>query len=380
MLALNNIQITNDKYFFAKLAKEKKKKRTKIIRIGNKEKVLLAKALRENNQYKNLFESNYNNIICKVEQNITVNTYKDAVSVLDKINISDFFGLNKENGKNFQCSIIKDNIASINCNKRTGKYKYFTKNRNNGITYFLNIINLYELVFNVNYYKAITDLCKITKINIKEGQWRMSQLEIFTNNIIAIENASEEMKYRHPSLYKYIKNYLPLLEKFNCLAIANVRTLKETVNNDLVFFASVRYLQEYFNNEKDASTINRTINMFAALGLVKKVHISKLPKELKQNALKNKQKDKHAVTFYQIPELTTDLLIEAEKRVMKLNKNKITAANISTFNIKEVLGVRIFNSVFSDTVAKTSKIYNVKQENKLYIVKKDDEDDEDFPF
>lgn len=327
-----------------------------IKRLGTKEKILLARGLKNNN-------INFPENKLVIEINATVKTYKAAVPLLRDINLSGLFRV--QNGKNFKCKIIKGNLASVNCNK--DGYRYFSKN--NSITEEkeiipLDIIDLYEIIHNVSYYKALAELCKLFKIKVEEGEWIMNQKIKYVDNLAEIENAKEEMRLRYPSLYKYIKKHLYLLTKMNLVAIKSLCTSKESVSNSSIFFVSSRFLEEDFAEQditKSHSLLSILINMFCCLGLIEKIPFSKIPQSFKNKATTQKEEKRSLVSFYTIPEYTTAILTEAEKRVIKLNKAKISATMINVKNTEKVLGKRIYKKVFEDEAIRLKSLESQKK-------------------
>lgn len=368
-----------------KMEKEQQKQATKAIKksvvnkkkvveepkykaLIRKEKVLLAKALKGKNVFMKAIIIKSTTIIQKIQKNITVKTYADAVSHLLLIDLITVLNLNVENGQNFKCGIIKDNIASINVDIN-GHYKYFTKSRDGQQYLMFNIIDLFEIIYNVNYYKALNLICVLAKINVEEGGWVNMQKIRYADNIIEIESASEEMAIRYPALYKYIEKHLYLLEKMNCIALKNIATQKESVEDESIFFTSARFIEEELKDtelSKDKSTINRVLNMFCCLGIIEKIPTNKVPKHMMARAKERVSKADYnfTVTFYKIPAMTNEVMLEAEKRVMKLNKAKVSALAINTNNLQDILGKRVFKAVFGDTVELTKIIKERKVKKK----------------
>lgn len=332
--------------------------------LNKKEKVLLAKALKKNNELFRNITTNSTTIITKTQQNITVKTYKDAVEHLITLDLTKVLNLNVVLGENFKCKIVNGNIASVN-RDANGHYKYFLRSRDGKNKIVLDIVDLFEIIYNVNYYKAVNIACKLTKIDVEENTWANMQKIRYVDNIAEIENANDEMAVRYPALFKYIEKHLYLLEKMNNIGIANIATQKEALDGESIFFVSTNFIEkdlENTANAKDQSTINRVLNMFCALGLVEKVPTKKVPKHMISRAMQKTENEKYnfTVTFYKIPEMTTEVLLEAEKRVVKLKKAKVSALQINTNNLEKILGKRVFKAVYQDTVAVTNVIKKTK--------------------
>ena len=344
--------------------KVKKQEDIRYKALNKKEKVLLAKALKKNNELFRNITTNSTTIIEKIKQNITVKTYKDAVAHLITLDLSKVLILNVVLGENFKCKIVNGNIASINIDT-DGHYKYFSKSIDGKNKIVLDIVDLFEIIYNVNYYKAVNIACKFAKIEVEENTWANMQKIKYADNVAEIENAYEEMAVRYPVLFKYIEKHLYLLEKMNNVGMANIATQKEAIDGESIFFVSTNFIEkdlENTANAKDQTTINRVINMFCSLGLVEKVPTKKVPKHMMARAMQKTENEKYnfTVTFYKIPEMTTEVLLEAERRVVKLKKAKVSALQINTNNLEKILGKRVFKSVYQDTVAVTKVIKKTK--------------------
>jgi hypothetical protein len=343
-------------------------------------------------------DNNFDEISEKIKLDITVATYDAAVEHLMQINILDALNLNRKFGQNFDCVIIPGFTASIGCQE--GIYRYFTRNPQKEVheQYFFSIIDLFRIIYNINYYKTVMTLCKLAKINVMEEAFVLHQKIKYADNLGIIGEADDEMRARYPVLYKYIHKQFILLKEMQIQGITHLQNEKLSVNNEAIFFASSQYISDLFKEadiKKGKSNVNNVLNMFCALGLLKKVPLNAVPQEYRDKAVsraKSKAVDnaqntgKHieksdkffAVTFYQVPTYTTQVLIEAEKRAKALMSAGITATNVTTKNLEQALGVDIFRDVFFDTARFTEV---VKHSNK-YIKEKakalDNEDDYGF--
>ena len=328
----------------------------------------MAAALKESNVLLENIEANSAAITEKIALNIAVQKFDNAVEHLVRLNIIDALNLPITLRENFNCKIIKGNTASVNADKN-GIYRYFTRSADNKNKIYCDIITLFQIIYNTNYYTAIDKLCKLANIEVAESNWADAQKIKYADNIAIIKNAEEKMADFYPVLYKYIKKHLYLLEQINRVGITNIATQKEAIRNESVFFVSTKFLEQQLKNTENAknqSTLNRAINMFCSLGFIEKVSEKDVPRHLIKIAKEKATKeDSHfLVSFYKIPSMDTALLIEAEKRVVKLKKAKVSALQINTNNLAEILGKEVFEAVYRNTIFLTNIIKETKDSRK----------------
>jgi|YelNatPoosite2B6_1021285.scaffolds.fasta_scaffold00021_111 hypothetical protein len=333
-------------------------------KMSKEEKVLLAKAL----SYKNIFFgkklNTINNIITKNVKNITVDTYKEALDIIIRIDIRELLGLSVNLKEDFSCGIIYNNTASIDVDKN-GICRYFTWNPEHDKGYVFSYIDIVEIMNNLSYGKALNEILKQLKINVREGGWVNMQKEKYTNNITLIENADKELSKRYPNLFRYIKRNMIVLEKLNCMGLANVNIEENSFNGESIFFASMQHISDSLSIEDskvDKTRVNRAINVFAILGLITKVPKSFIPSKFKK--FKKINEGDHDITFFAIKEMDFGVLAEAELRAEQLKKAGVSATHITIEKIRQALGDMIADEVYGNTAIKTESILIKKEENK----------------
>ena len=270
------------------------------------------------------------NIICNFTKNIQVATYKDAISYIKKINIIQLFGIETRGiSKNFSCGVMSGNIANVNVDDE-GNWRYFTRDKDSIMRYSFDVIDITEIIYNVGYYEALNLLCEMLEIEVKEGEWVMNQHVKYSKNSGKIYNADEDMAIRYPALYKFINKHLYVLKEMNAIGSANLLTEDDSLNGEAVFFTASRFIEAKLESQgiqKSHTSINKIINLFTVLGLVKKVPLEKVPRRLREQAkkaerMKAKQvvnlnidgvRSCHSISFFEIPMLTTNVLLEAEE-------------------------------------------------------------------
>jgi hypothetical protein len=321
-----------------------------------------------------------NNISNKIAYDIKLRFYKDAIKWLMHVNLITFLGIEVQPGKNFHCGLIKGNIASVNFDSN-GYWRYFTRNRESTEGYVLGIIDIVEIIYHLNFYQAVTKLCEMTLIDVEEGKWLILQKRRYLNNISNLHIADKEMAVQYPILYKYIKRHLYILKELNSLGISTLTNNEKSIDGIDIFFISTRFLEKKLNSKgikKSHTNINKLLNMFFTIGLVLKIPLNKAPQRLQEEAkkfqkikasevVKNNEFGKkacHPISFYQIPAMTDNVLQEAERRVICLNKCRIKATGIiiTDNRLKEALGIDIFNSLFKEKEGFIKIIEKAKRE------------------
>lgn len=157
-------------------------------------------------------------------------------------------------------------------------------------------------------------------------------------------------------------HYLCLLNKFG---LENIRSELYNFEGKNIFFVSYKYFYQYFyGNRVSEVTAVRNINLFCALGLMKKVPIEKLNKTIQKGTYKQMQKttkiinssrpDKkkvksvNPVNFYTIYNFKDRLeLAESRAKILLENKFRVkTCINKEYFFI--TLGQKVANEVYPD--------------------------------
>ncbi len=358
-----------------KVLKKIQQNKDKYEKISKEEIRCLSKSLSDaGNPFYNYQMSYYKDIELAVNKQVTVATFEEAETVIGTIDIKFFLGIKS---KYFDCQIINGNIASINVDKE-GHYRYFTKVKGANIGKVLDLIDLIQIINNIGYYEAVRIICVIADINVIEGEWTNLERQKYADNIDKIQNADILISQGFPKLYKYIYKYAYLLEELNQIAMGLIGSQKESIDGECIFFTSSRYIEKCLIEKgikKDHTTIDRLINMFAALGIIKKIPSTQLPKHLLNRAVEAKNSNpgyKHIATFYIIPKINHELLTEAQKRVTKLINAGIapTKINSKEDNIRKVLGLKVYRVVFGDTGDLAKAIVKKRNKNKMEVEQK----------
>lgn len=276
------------------------------------------------------------------------NHINDAYEFLYKQDISSYLintGYLKKYQTNFHCLLHNDSqpSASIFRDDKTGNYMYKCHSDSCGFTG--NIVRVTERLTRMRRVEAFKYLCKYYNVNIVESEWQKQQKEIMDHNIHML--SSEWFKDEHPELYKRIKRYIPLLIMMNLLSkqYIGTNTLREVEKN--IFSASKKYLSqmakelseviaedyrelEYTKINSDIKEISKRVDLFAFLGLINKIHMNDLPKELYQIAVierEKKLKKRRDVNFqnnYSIPEYDDQLMTSANHKADEFKRSNMS--------------------------------------------------------
>jgi hypothetical protein len=329
----------------------KAKKKEKII-FSNKvskptinlSNVELIKALNVEGMRNNLFGTNYGAEGYQGGTIDKINTFFYCPPTLSPIKVTNRNELYDYISK-FNCFFHADTTESANIfiNPDTGHYIYkcFSSNCHMPAA---GIITVVERLAKCSKPKAINFIKQVLNINLVESEWQIEQKEILQANKDYLY--SRNMEEEFPTLYKRIKNYIPLLILINDIAMNNVYDESFTDDDKVVFFASIRYIQSLMSSSK-TDKLNDRINLFAFLELLKKLDESDIPQKMlikaKHEAAKKKQTK--LTTFYSIPSYSYDVLNLAENNATIFNEKNMTMKGWS----RELL-LRNFGNEITDKV------------------------------
>ena len=314
----------------------------------------------------------------------TCSHINDAYEYLYKQDLASYLtktGYLKSQQMNFHCIFHNDSqpSASIFRDEKTGNYMYKCHSESCGFTG--NIVRVTERLTGMRRVETFKYLCKHYNVDIVESEWQKQQKEIMDHNIHIL--SSEWFKDEHPELYKRIKRYIPLLIMMNLLSkqYIGTNTLREVEKN--MFSASKKYLSqmakelsgviaenygqlEYTKINSDIKEISKRVDLFAFLGVINKIHINDLPKELYQIAVIEREKklkkgrDVNFQNYYSIPEYDDQLMTSANQRADDFKKNNMSMIGFGREMVTRGIGKE-----------EADKVYPML--SKLEISKKSDE-------
>lgn len=320
------------------------------------------------------------NIISQTAEKTTMNTNREARLHLKKNNFFKY-KLNEE----FGCVFFDNNMAWISKDPSSDEIRYFSKNQETKEFFYLDIINVVEILYDCSFAYGFLKAMKILKIATREEEWKEVEKEKYRHNIEVTEFAELKMQVEYPLLYRFIKKQLPILDRLNNIGQARIVTMKESVEGDAIFFSSYSYIAKYLGLSKQY--IEKCINIFALIELIIIVPEEKIPKHLlnRANAEAQKRGWTNKITFYTIPLWNNTILKNAQHMAMKLRFNKISTDSISLEKVEEVLGKEMANKIYGNTkedIERIAEIKDIKKQHLQQVIENIEEDikDEAIPF
>lgn len=286
-----------------------------------------------------------------------VKTHQDFTQYILRQNLFPkiFKDLQQYEGRDsFPCFLFPQNWASISKDDK-GIYHYFT-NRPGGVSVSLNLFDLVEIICakeDETFIDVRRRLITLLGCSYPEQKWETKQFNKLKINKEILNSAIHDWEHRYSSMYKLIRSYLDILLVINSHNEKTIISQQYSHKNEALFFLSSRYLADLLDREP--SNVRRAINLFACLGLIKKVppNIENFPHEFLQSAfqIKGNITDYKLITFFIVPQFTQKLLRNAEATAKKLLEHNIT--NINKLNEKNLI------AVFGEDYAKS--IYYAKE-------------------
>lgn len=265
----------------------------------------------------------------------------------------------------------------------------------------INIITLYSLFFKLDYIEALKDLMRVFNITIKGRLQTMIKKEKdkYANNIFFIR---EELQ-KYNNVYSLIGKYSFLLEYINYSSLKYTTNINYAYDKNNIFYLPVRRLnkdlielEEKLNIKityKATGSINRVLNMFITLGLLKEISVF-TAKQVGLDTTKTSI-NHYNKKFYATVKMDSKLLRQAEKIAKLLLSNNITTGTISYSNllkIDEELAKDVFQNTHNTIINKDLVDKAIKQDKQddndnipdLKIVNNEDiityEINDDIPF
>ena len=338
--------------------------------------------LKSSDEYNTLIEKISNNYSIKQNQHIVVEILTEAITLIEKIDIRSLLHLQVQPSKNFNCLFIENNIASV-ARDAKGIWRYFTRNQEETVRHSLGIVDLVELIFDLNYFLSVEMLCELSNIEVLELRWKKYRQEIYKKNILIISEPESSLLRDYPILLKFVKRHLYLLREIYLHGNSVLSSETSSLNNMDIFFSSSRYLEKKLKSkgiERSHTTLNKLINLFVVLGLLVKIDIENVPDKMKNDATlfqikkarevvkghTDSKKNCHPISFYQIPEITNEILKIAEQRVISLKKNSIkaTGIKISSVELMNAIGEDEYSKLFHKRISFIKAIELAKNEKR----------------
>lgn len=274
----------------------------------------------------------------------------DAYAYIYKQDIGEYLEssgyISKGTKDRLSCFFHDDDNSSVSIfrDKDLGNYLY--RCHSSECKFTGNIIRVVQRLTGMKRVEAFKHLCMYYNIRIIETEWQKQKKEELDHNIHML--TSKDFASEYPEYYKRVKRYVPLLIMMNLLAKQYIgsNTLKELEMD--IFTASKTYLSEmakdfgemikeaysdkleYSKLNSDVKEIGKRIDLFAFLGVLNKVHVNDLPKELFKIAMIEKDKKKASgqktnfPNYYSIPAYDDDLMTHANDKAIEFKENNMS--------------------------------------------------------
>jgi hypothetical protein len=266
---------------------------------------------------------------------VVVTNRQELYDFINKIDLIGFLGLGRSS---FCCIFHNDSTpsASIFQNIETGHFLYKCHssncNFNNGT-----ITKVVERLQGCTKPQAINFIKDVYGIELTESKWQLEQKEVLQANKDYL--LSGKMQEEYPELFKRIRNCIPLINILHDIAINNVYDEPLEVEDKVIFFASIRYIQGIANIGSKGK-LNDRINLLAFLELLEKLSEDEIPENMLKRAKHEaaKQHQKKIKTHYSIPSYSDTVLTRAESKAALFLERNMTIKGWSRELIFRTLG------------------------------------------
>ncbi|WP_031537555.1 hypothetical protein [Bacillus sp. MB2021] len=346
---------------------------TKYVKPGKKEKVLMREGLLQNSNIEILTTTS-----SIAEHKITIpekiTKHKEFMEYMQTLDFRFYFGgfQNWNINETRACIFFEGNKAWIKQDDK-GVYRYYSKDAEKHTVHGLNIFDLIEIhegveigtIYSMN--NARRRLASDLGIIYSERQWEILQEEKYEKNTCIIQLADAEIQRDFPKLFYFIKSYLHILEHLNEWGIKHILEKEQSFQEESVFFQSTTHMEKIVG--RDQTICSRAVNMFAVLGLIKKIREEDVPNSLMSvaQAIRGRRNEFKLVNFYTVPALNHQVLSEAEERVKRLNEHGITSMfRISKKKIEQSFGEGFAKKVYVKPMSIREQLLEEALERHLY--------------
>jgi hypothetical protein len=308
-----------------------------------------------------VLKSHHENLSLKKQEKITFENKLDLMGYLLSRDLYHYLGI-ENNGSAFRCIFHNDKNPSASIVKNQKGY-HFYKCHSSHCGFSGNILRITERLFGLNNVDAIDYLCQVYNAEVVESEWYIKQKRIYEQNIYYL--LSGFMEEEHPDLYKFIKKHIPLLVILNQIAIMCIGSETIQRNKKAIWFKPLHEIIEMFVDfivdikeieEKDKKIthdlkeLNKRINLFALLGVIEKLHVSEVPRELflRYTALQKQAGNKriNIPNFYYIPPYDDNVLTNANNMAYEFKTNNMSKKGFSREMIIRAMGEDVANRVY----------------------------------
>jgi hypothetical protein len=220
--------------------------------------------------------STLSNIVDAKSSNILIESREELFNTIKQLNLIEFLGYG---GVNCSCIFHEDHkpSASIFINEENGHWLYKCHSTNCDFD-IGSIIDVVMRLQRSNVQQAVDFICEVYGIEcIDNSSENNSCKKWLQENINYLQSGFMETQY--PNLFNRIKRYLPILIKFNEIALEHSYINSGVLEEKAIFYASVRYISDSLGI-KCPRRVGDRINLITFLGLIKKLDECDIPEDL----------------------------------------------------------------------------------------------------
>jgi hypothetical protein len=232
-------------------------------------------------------------------------------------------------GARFNCCFHEDGnpSASILFNKESGHYIYKCHSSNCNFNKGT-IIKCVERILGCTKVEALHFLMELYMVEYEESDWQKQQKALIEENIRYL--FSNDFQFEYPELFQRVRTYLPELFVINTLARNYIISEEYSFGDQALFFASSRYIAKLCGKRNNYFRVSQRINLFAYLGLVKKLSPIEIPDSLLQRSKEYKKQDNHyVINYFSIPSYCDAVLTEGVRKAIEFKESGFTIAGFS---------------------------------------------------
>ncbi|WCK57065.1 hypothetical protein PP175_28160 (plasmid) [Aneurinibacillus sp. Ricciae_BoGa-3] len=326
------------------------KSNKKYRKMDSLEKRLLHEQIKEKMTDIFSFEKMRSSICYK---SLQINNYEDLFRYFSQADLFAFIKGVDSLDRFFPCGLIDGHYAWIS-KSNTGHFRYFSKGKDSPTIGF-DLIDLLEIYYGTSTSLTIQNAVSDFQIKFMEDVWMDSQNKKYLENLTFIHGAKNRIQGAYPFLYDYIVGHIKVLETINVIANINIKNQAYSYHGQNIFFASNSYIANFLGNYT-LSTTNKVINLFAVLGLIKKLPEKDIPSELlkESKTIADERSLGNIISYYIIPPMS-EVLEYANDQAKILYENNVKYSNISKAKIAFVFGDAFAQSIYVQEVQKNKK-------------------------
>lgn len=266
---------------------------------------------------------------------------EDVFKDLKKIDLTEFVLESPGLDKTFTCSFFVKRFAWVSKNEN-GEYRYYSKIKSNDTLYSFDLFDLLSILLNKSSKETVQFI---------EETWSIQSMNKWIENQKTKYNANQEKTKmipleNYPELTRAIAGHWHILRALYDFGLSKVSGGYFSQNNESIFFISTSFFKTEFFPNHSVSTLNKFINLFAVLGLIKKVKDIPLALRIEAEKWQALRHRNNTVSYYAVPLLDETLLCEAEKRAKVLNDEKLSYYQVNKEHVKTLFGEEIYDSVY----------------------------------